>query len=332
MTEDQEQQHPPELEQGPEREAPRLVHRWVGIVGLFIAPTTVITSLCYYFGYFSTRKYFDYFGIDSNAIGFTTSDYVLRSVRSLYLPIIVLLLAWLAALWAGQYVHLMAKAGRRTRLVRAVAWTAMAIGVVGIVRAILGMTAPQLKPDHITALTPVGLGVGSASLIVGFWLLASLRTPSTPRTLATTKRASLLVAAAAIVLALFWLANIYATFRGEDDAKVAARELWLRETSVVLDTPQRLGAPSDLIVESKIPSEDPTKEPTQYRYECFRPLVVRGDLWVLVPAGWTNEHGYAVIITAGSANRISLIKLLGIAKTPAANRSGGWQCPEVAPA
>jgi hypothetical protein len=329
VSEEQEREHTPQQE--PKPAAPPLMHRWVGIVGLFIAPTTVITSLCYYFGYFSTRKYFDYFGIDSNAIGFTTSDYVLRSVRSLYLPIIVLLLAWLAALWAGQYVRLVAKAGRRTGLVRAVAWTALAIGVVGIARAILGMTAPQLKPDHITALTPVGLGLGSASLIVGFWLLAALQTPSTPRTFATTKRVSLLVAAAAIVLALFWLANIYATFRGEDDAKVTARELWSRETSVVLDTTQRLGAPSDLIFESKLPSEDQAKEPTQYRYECFRALVVRGDLWVLVPAGWTNEHGYAVIVAAGPANRIALIKLLGIAKKPAANRNGGWQCPEVGP-
>ena len=37
--------------------------RWIGVVGLFIAPTTVSTSLCYYFGYVYARKYFDYFGM-----------------------------------------------------------------------------------------------------------------------------------------------------------------------------------------------------------------------------------------------------------------------------
>ena len=41
-------------------------HRWIGIVGLFIAPTTIITSVCVY-GLVSTRKFYSYFGIDSNA-------------------------------------------------------------------------------------------------------------------------------------------------------------------------------------------------------------------------------------------------------------------------
>jgi hypothetical protein len=62
--------------------------KWVGVVGLFVAPTTVIASLCYYFGYVSTRKYFAYFGIDTDAVGFTSSDYATRSVRALFVPVI----------------------------------------------------------------------------------------------------------------------------------------------------------------------------------------------------------------------------------------------------
>ena len=52
--------------------------------------TTVITSACYYFGYISTRKYLSYFGIDSNAVGYTSSDYVLKSVSVLFAPILLL--------------------------------------------------------------------------------------------------------------------------------------------------------------------------------------------------------------------------------------------------
>ena len=69
------------------------VHRWIGIVGLFIAPTTIITSVCVYFGFVSTRTFYSYFGIDSNAIGFATSDYVMQSISVLFAPILVLLIA-----------------------------------------------------------------------------------------------------------------------------------------------------------------------------------------------------------------------------------------------
>ena len=79
-----------------------------------------------------------------------------------------------------------------------------------------------------------------------------------------------------------------------------------------------------------------TQEPVTYRYECFRSLVVRGGQWVLVPAKWTPELGYAVIVADDSANRISVTRVKGIARTGAANwdesNRVGWQCPEVAPA
>ena len=46
--------------------------------GLFVAPTTLITLLCYFYGYVATRTYFSYFGVDTDAIGFTTTDYVMK--------------------------------------------------------------------------------------------------------------------------------------------------------------------------------------------------------------------------------------------------------------
>jgi len=319
------------MSEEPEASAPQALQKWLGIVGVFIAHATVISTLCYFFGYLSTKKYFDHFGIDSDAIGFTTSDYVIRSVRALYLPIVVLLFAWVALLWAGEYIRRVVKAGRRTRLIGAVAWIVIAVGALCMVRAIVGMTYPKLALDNTAELTPTALGLGSALLVVGFWLLRATRTRLTPHPFATAERAGLVVAAAAILLAIFWLTDIYAGFRGEDDAKTNASQLWWRETSVVLDTKERLAAPSNLIKETILAPEDRGKKPTLFREECFRTLEVHGDRWVLVPAKWTDQNGYAVIIRADSSNRISFTKLLGIAKTPAANWVGRWQCPEVAP-
>ena len=312
-----------------EAQAPR-IHKWIGVVGLFVAPTTVITALCFYFGYHYLNRYFDFFGIESNTLGFATSDYVLGSVRPLFLPIIVLLSAWILALWVGQLLSHLVRSGRHSRPVRITAWTAITVGAIGITRGVVGMTVADYDLDHITTLTPVGLGFGSALVIGGFWLLAVSKNRETSREFAVTGRASMVVAAAAVVLALFWLTGIYAGFRGEEDAEHIAAQLWARETSVVLDTTHRLAAPEDLIVETRLPDNDP-RAATTYRYECFRALSVRGDTWILLPAGWRVEHGYALMVKSGPDNRLSMNKQLGITKTAAFDRTGGWQCPEVAP-
>ena len=320
------------------------VHRWIGIVGLFIAPTTIITSVCVYFGFVSTRTFYSYFGIDSNAIGFATSDYVMQSISILFAPILVLLIAWAALLWAGEYTRRLAKAGRRTGVIRVLGWAAVIVGGLGVLRGVVGVLRPQFALIRSPLLTPVALGLGTLLVIIGCWLLATLRTESAPRPFAAAERASLFVAAAVMVMALFWLTNIFATAYGEHDAQSTAAKLWSKETGVVLDTTDRLNLPANLIVESPLRSTDsadasPQSDPSEadmYRYKCFRSLAVHDDQWVLFPAKWTPQYGYAVIVTDDDANRISVTRLKGLARTGAANwdasnKEGGWQCPEVAP-
>jgi hypothetical protein len=312
-----------------EGSAPQAVNKWLGIIGSFVGPTTVISALCYYFGYISTREYFAYFGIDSDALGFSTTDYVMKSASVLYAPIIAGLLTWTVVLWAGVYVRWVARAGRHTRLIRGVGWAAITIGGLGIAGGVIGVALPGLVFGNHVAPTPVALGLGTVLLAAGFWILTTSTTRSAPRPFAAAERGSLVVAAAVIVLALFWLINIFATAYGENRAEATAGKLWSQESSVVLDTSERLGAPANLIAESTLPSADPAA--AKFRYQCFRSLVVQADRWVLVPARWTPEDGYAVIVTLDSSNRISLNRLKGIAKTGSVNWAAPWQCPEVAP-
>jgi hypothetical protein len=140
------------------------------------------------------------------------------------------------------------------------------------------------------------------------------------------------VAVGAIVLALFWIADVFAIAHGEDQARITNARLWSQENSVVLDADARLylPVPPKQIKVTWVPPADPAAKPTFLRYECFLSLAVRGDRWVLVPARWTPEYGYAVIITADSSHIISVNMVKNIADTDAAkNRDGGWECPEV---
>jgi hypothetical protein len=315
------------------------VNRWVGIVGLFIAPTTIITSVCYFFGYIWTRKYLSYFGIDSNAVGYTSGDYVLKSVSVLYAPILILLLGSAAALWGVAYIRRMAQEQRGTRIILAAGWTALVVGAALTLRGVVGVIGPRLELIHSTLLTPLALGLGPVALVVGFWLLSTVGARTAPEPFTNARRVSLVAAGAVIVMALFWLTHIFATAYGENEAKTTASELWSKETGVTLYTTARLGAPTNLIVESVLQPTNPPNVGTPaapastgtFRYLCLRALVVRGDRWVLVPARWTPEFGYAVIVDANASNRLSVLRLKGIGDTGAVDWAGNWVCPELAP-
>jgi hypothetical protein len=327
----------PQTAQDVQRDGPVVtgMQKWVGVIGLFVAPTTVVTALCYYFGYLYTRKYFAYFGVDANAIGFSTSDYVIRSVTALYVPVLAFVFCWVAVLWAGFYLRRLAQTGRRNELLRRTALALIAVGMLGLLRGVLGMTLPQYAFPRNAALTPLTAGLGAAAIVVGSWLLVAMRTGSAPQPFATVARATLLAAAGIMVLALFWITGNLASHYGEEQAKSTAAGLWKQETAVVLDTSERLSAPKQLIRETALDSADAGRG-IRFRYRCFRALVVKDGRWVLIPAAWEPPHGYAVIVTTDATTRVSFWKYAGIDDTAAGNwdlsrRADGWPCPEAGP-
>lgn len=315
-----------------DRDAPPVLHTWIGVVGLIIAPTTLVTSLCYYFGYVSTRKAKAYLGINSDAIGFTTNDYVTKSAGVLFVTVLTSLVVCAGVLGVCAYFRRLARAGRRLRLLRNVAWTLVGVGVVCAVRGVVGVWRPGLALDKQVWLTPVALGLGAALLMLAFWMFRTLKAPSDRSPLSTAERALFAVAVAILVLALFWTTNLFATKAGEVDGINAAGELWWKETTVILDTPDRLFLPKELVTETPLTSADSPQGET-FRYECLRVHEVRGDKWVLLPANWRPQFGYAVFVTTDASHRIMLRTI-----KDAPERTGGganvreyWPCPELVP-
>ena len=60
----------------------------LAIVGAVIAPSVLITSLLYYFGWARTQAAFAYFGLDASLVEYSTPDFVLRSVNIAFEPLI----------------------------------------------------------------------------------------------------------------------------------------------------------------------------------------------------------------------------------------------------
>jgi PknH-like extracellular domain len=311
---------------------PPSIHKWIGVIGLVVAPTTLVTGLCYYFGYTSTRKTLAYLGIDSDAVGFTTNDYVTKSTGVLFVTALVALLTCTAVLGLCTYLRRVAAAGRHIRTLRALAWILGALGLAALVRGVVGVIRPALTPDEQLWLTPVALGIGAALLVLAAWLFRTA-TPAVERPpVPALERALLAVAVAILVLASFWTTNIFATKVGEVAGINAAGELWTKETTVILDTNDRLFLPNQLVRTSLL-TEASSPQGETFRYECFRGYAVRGDLWVLLPANWRPQFGYAALVTADSSHRITLRTIKG-----APDRVGGganvreyWPCPELVP-
>lgn len=315
---------------------PPTVDKWIGVVAGVVAPTTLITGLCYYFGVISKNAYFAYFSLDDDAFGFSTAEYVRDSVTVLYPVLVVLLAATCAGLWILQYGRRTLRRGRQSA--RA-GWAGITAGAALIAMAVWGVVAPAIPlpsgiavPVPKTAMIPVALGIGAVMLAAGTEVLVALRPRGTPRLTTTAERLTWLLTAAALVLALFWLTNIYANDQGRIRAAKTAQHLWYRQSTVVLDTTDPLFAPSNLVHETELNPQPGQR--FRYRYECLRALVVRPDRWVLVPARWTERYGYALIVpidpTDASA-RIIVTRRSDLPGTPAMDKNGDWPCPEVAP-
>ncbi|MGK8559480.1 hypothetical protein [Nocardia gipuzkoensis] len=314
--------------------SPAMLQRWVGFIGAVVAPTTIITALCYYFGYVHTRKKLAYFGVDCDALGFSSSDYVVGSVSVLYAPLLLLLVGWFSAAWVGTYARRFIRSGQRPRLVRYIGRTILTLGAIFITTGVTGVAAPWLTPKAPViswVFSPTTLGLGGLLVVVGYWVQsASMSGASTHKPTPTT-RVNQTIAIAVSLVALFAVMNSFATRLGENAAQSAAHEFWTRESVVSVVTDERLDVPRNLIAETLVEAQP--QQPPRFRYQCFRTLVARGDLWVLVPAKWSQDNGFAVIVPADSSI-VSVTRSSAFKKVAEDNpqpQTVQWQCPERAP-
>jgi hypothetical protein len=129
------------------------------LLGTIVAPTTLLTSLLFYFGWSHAYRFYDYFGVNSTLLDLTTQDYLMRALDGLFVPMTVVALAGLVALWGHTALRARLAAGSRPRVLRilgpvmAIAGLALAIGGVSSV-----FTETALH-DQLAA-APVSLAVG----------------------------------------------------------------------------------------------------------------------------------------------------------------------------
>ena len=278
------------------------IGKWIGVAAAVIAPTTLITGLCYYFGYVATRQTYAYFDIDTTLLGFSSNEYVVRSVSVLYTPFTGLVVAACVGMWLHQAVKHAVIVGRMSP-VRRIGLVCLTVGGTLLGFALFGIATPGIYGYRVGILIPLALGVGAVLFTCGWWMSSVARTGFPRHSVGLPERAGQLGSVLLITVSLFWLANILAARLGVYQAENVVSGLDDRP-HVVLDVTERLYIPIGALAEIALPQE--SGQTYRYRYEQLRLLTIGTDRWFLIPATWTKDAGFILVVPMDGSARVRI--------------------------
>lgn len=268
-------------------------------MALVVSNTAAITAVLYVVGWARAAATAAYFGIDTSIAGFTTTDYLLRSMNAT----IVLLggVAVLGVIAAGMHrrvVRAFAAGGARRRMVRSTLVAVHYSALFVVVAAVVGLAAHQHLWDCARVVVGGLLFAGAGVRAYTDFVLRRTRTPS----LSFKAMSFLLVGLAAMGLLITM--TQYAGRAGHDAAVEAANGLADRPNLVVYSTEQLAITGTDVVMQ---PASDPNQK-YRYRYSNLR-LVMRTsrDQLLVVPAGWRKGRDSVLVLREGDGVRIEFV-------------------------
>jgi hypothetical protein len=281
------------------------------VLGGLGAILTLFTAVMFYFGWRRSDVQSRAMNIDVSLFGFSTQDYVLRSVSSLYLPLLTLLGLGLG--WLG--LHL-----RVTRLLTSsvltsssrppavTAWTrwvtvaAVSLAAGCLVFALtagmrsppppVGWLADQLRDKQWVV--PLVLVIATLTAAYVWWIHRQLQPNSAAeeRPLWQTLLPALLVAGT-VVLGGFWMLEEYAAAVGRGYAQQLTGSVDRLARTVVI-SPAPLGIKAPGVKEERL--GEPSSPGVRYRTTGLRLLARSGSKVLLIPDGWTPATGTVIVL------------------------------------
>lgn len=280
----------------------------LGALGAII---TLVTAVLFYFGWRRSDVQAGAMSIDVSLFGFSSQDYVLRSISALYLPLLVILALGLGCLGLHLRVTRMLRSDRLAddgRRATAAAWilgvaaflTALAAACV-LFTATTGMQPPppgfrwlagELADDQWVV--PLVLLAATTAAAYLWWIHRQLRpgrAADAPPLWQTLLPAALV--AGTVLLGGFWLLEEYASAVGRGRAQEVARDVdGLAKTVVLSPTPLGIRAPG--VWEERI--GEPGSPEVRYRTTGLRLLARSGGKVLLVHDGWSLRSGTVIVL------------------------------------
>jgi hypothetical protein len=276
--------------------------RTIQVLATVIAPTGFVTALLYFFGWSHAYWFFDYFGVSSTLLGFTTSDYLMRSLDGVFVPLVVVAGAALVAMWAHVWFGPLVGRPGRWRLVLP------AVGAVGGLLTAAGLAAVFTIPTPLTAWVaapPVCLGAGVLLIAYAVHIGRTVRSSSRAR-LGPPWRAvcEWLVVGGLVGLSAFWATSDYAAAVGSSRARQFVAEL-PTAPSVLVYSSQSLSLEVPGVRESRCKDSDAAY---RFRYDGLALVLQSGDQYVLLPRTWSTVNGVAVLLPRTDSIRLEFVR------------------------
>jgi hypothetical protein len=274
--------------------SPAAIRGFLEKLSLVITPSTLVIALAYWFGWKLTNARSAYFGIDSSTLGFSTTDYLLRSADAAFVPIAIVLLAVLTAIMLHGSVQ---RAVTARRGVNAVKRGARGGAIAGAVLTFFGVWA-MFKPLPVVTsylVPPVILGLGPALTAYSVWVLRHAQAGNSEKphhAVPAWERSGYVIAAMIALLGVFWTSSLYAAALGRGRAEVLAGNL-SGQPAVTVFSVKSLGMDAVGVTVSVISS---ATSAYRFRYSGLRLLIHSANKYFLVNSGWSREHGVAIVL------------------------------------
>ncbi|MFD7160903.1 hypothetical protein ACFV9C_40395 [Kribbella sp. NPDC059898] len=271
----------------PSRESP--LQAVLSVLTTLGPPLTIATALMIYFGWARSDTQAREMGLDVSLFGFSAQDYIMNSISSLYLPLLVI--AGLAL--GGLAVHRRVDAALRRTESRAVLRTAGRIALLaGLAAIALAVVLAAAFRSGVELFAPLVVAVGTVVAAYGAWLRTAAG-DSGPAALPVWHRAlRMLLIGGVVTAALFWAVSDFAT--------VVGRGYALQIQSDVPDLPRVTAVSSTpLGVEGPGVTETPVVlggKVLYYRTTGLRLLAGSGGRMFLLHDGWTPGHGTVIVL------------------------------------
>jgi hypothetical protein len=270
--------------------------RALAAIARVVAPTVLLTSVLYYFGWARTEAAADRAGTDQSLFGYSTRDYVLRSVGPLYRPIGVgLLVATVLIIVAGAARQLLsvrvARGAISQRWVAVMMFGLLGIGVGAAAIGAVGLERVQTQePAHLSAM----LMLLSAVALWGALALADMGTGDLSHALGR-QRALVL----GVILALFLVGTFAIVLRlafedgaGSINSFIEGLE---HEPEVVITSDRPLDIELPGVQPEVIHASEETGTASRFRYRGLHFLVEANGRLFLVTKGFGRPDASSAV-------------------------------------
>jgi hypothetical protein len=276
-----------------------LVRRMAAILG----NVAVLTALLVYFGWVRSEVQSRLLGIDESVLGMTTRDYLLRSVRSVLVLLLVIAVAGLLWLLADRpLVRRLRRCGTSDTVVR---WVLRLLPAALVLLPVSVWVAGFFWPAPMYIAFPLSVAAGLLLLVYSIQLRQLL--PGAEPT--STGREVLLRAFTAIIvgIGLFSTTANYATVEGTrlaDEFINTLDDL----PSVIVYSADRLQIDIPGSAENQLPATDSAYK---FRYSGFRLLEHTGGHYFLVTDAWNPQSGTVIMLADNTPMRIEFVRRRG---------------------